>query len=65
MFADDALTYDSEIFRIGLPVLGICYGFQMLNKEFGGTVHRREGREDGQFKIKLETSSPLFRLAQF
>ena len=60
MYAEDALQYDKEIFKIGIPVLGICYGFQMLNKEFGGSVERKDGREDGQFTITVETSSPLF-----
>ena len=33
----------------------------MLNKEFGGCVERKEGREDGQFTINVDTNSPLFR----
>lgn len=33
----------------------------MLNKEFGGTVMKKDIREDGQFKITVETSSALFR----
>lgn len=32
----------------------------MLNKEFGGTVHKRDGREDGQIKIAVQTNCPLF-----
>jgi len=33
----------------------------MLNKEFGGTVMKKDIREDGQFKVTVETSSALFR----
>lgn len=33
----------------------------MLNKEFGGAVERKEGREDGQFTITVDVTSPLFR----
>lgn len=50
------LSYDPALFTCGLPVLGICYGVQLIVKHFGGQVAKKQAREDGQFTIDVETS---------
>ncbi|EDQ87279.1 uncharacterized protein MONBRDRAFT_33449 [Monosiga brevicollis MX1] len=61
VYASDAPPFDSAIFELGLPVLGICYGFQLINKTFGGSVHAKEHRQDGQQHVWLDTTCALFK----
>ena len=52
---EDAPIYDPDIFNLELPILGICYGMQLINVHYGGTVGKKGVREDGQFTISVET----------
>ena len=47
--------------RIGIPVLGICYGMQMINKEFGGDVTKTDARDDGQTEIEIDPECGIFK----
>ncbi|BFF94493.1 GMP synthase [Drosophila madeirensis] len=64
VYAEDAPTYDPDLFKLKIPMLGICYGMQLINKEFGGTVLKTDIREDGQQNIEIETACPLFSRTQ-
>ncbi|CAG9532749.1 unnamed protein product [Cercopithifilaria johnstoni] len=57
----NAPEFDPAILTCGIPVLGICYGFQLINKAFGGYVSKKSIREDGQLEINVDTNCPLFK----
>ena len=51
---------DPALTRLGVPVLGICYGMQILVRRLGGVIERGEDREYGRALLKLEGEDPLF-----
>ncbi|HIJ11138.1 TPA: glutamine-hydrolyzing GMP synthase [Candidatus Woesearchaeota archaeon] len=57
---DEAPEYSREVFDIGVPVLGICYGQQSITHLLGGKVRPTQNREYGETKVSLERESPLF-----
>ena len=61
VYDENAPQLDPEIFDMGLPILGVCYGFQLINQIFGGTVEHLDVRRDGQFDISVDRSCPLFK----
>lgn len=57
---DKAPKYDSEIFNLKKPILGICYGMQLINEHFKGVVLPADNTEYGQTEVKVDTACPLF-----
>ncbi len=62
VYRDDSPTCDKAVLELGIPVLGICYGMQLICHLCGGTVEAGTKREYGVFPITLDTSPALFRL---
>ena len=60
VYADGAPSVDPAVFDAGVPVLGICYGFQAMAQVLGGTVGRTGTREYGHTPARVEEGSCLF-----
>ena len=54
------LKFDKNIFELGIPVLGICYGMQLMSDYFGGIVDSNVKKEYGQNEITINTKVPIF-----
>lgn len=59
-YEPDAPTYTKELFELGIPVLGLCYGAQLMQHILGGRVERAEVREYGKTEVFVDTASRLF-----
>jgi len=56
VYAPGAPVFDSEIFDLGIPVFGICYGFQLMAKLLGGEVSHTETSEYGRTELTTTTA---------
>ncbi|MFZ4716900.1 MAG: glutamine-hydrolyzing GMP synthase [Chthoniobacterales bacterium] len=61
VYAPKAPKVDPAIYDLGLPILGICYGMQLLSRDLGGSVARSTHREYGKGVLATIGSSPLFK----
>lgn len=59
-YEEGAPSYSKELFELGIPVLGLCYGAQLMSHLLGGKVERADQREYGKTAITLDTTSALF-----
>ena len=60
VYEDGAPECDSEIFKLGIPILGICYGMQYMAKALGGEVISGDKREYGRTELHVMHGSDLF-----
>lgn len=60
VYLEDSPTIDPEIFNWGVPVLGICYGSQLMMHLLGGHVCRAPEREYGKTEVFVDTNSKMF-----
>ena len=56
-----APTFDKRILDLGIPVLGICYGMQLVGKLAGGKITKSGKREYGNTQVKFDRRNPLFK----
>ncbi|AIH03475.1 glutamine-hydrolyzing GMP synthase [Thermodesulfobacterium commune] len=61
VYDKDAPMISAEIFELGIPILGICYGLQLISYLLGGKVERSEKREFGPAYIKIIEENALFK----
>ncbi|HUK81830.1 MAG TPA: glutamine-hydrolyzing GMP synthase [Verrucomicrobiae bacterium] len=60
VYAKNAPFCDPSIWKLGIPVLGICYGMQLMAHQLGGRVEKSEKREYGHAELEIVTGSALF-----
>ena len=56
VYADGAPDLDTEIFSLGIPTLGICYGMQLMARDLGGAVERTGASEFGKAELEAGES---------
>ena len=61
VYGEDSPKCAKEIFDLGIPVLGICYGMQLMTHTLGGNVSKANTREYGTTKVNINNNSPLFQ----
>lgn len=61
VYLEDSPAYTEEIYKLGIPILGICYGSQLMMHQLGGTVEKAPVREYGKIEVNVNTDSALFQ----
>lgn len=59
-YEDGAPSYSKELFELGIPVLGLCYGAQLMMHTLGGKVEKAPVKEFGKTEVHFDTTSKVF-----
>ncbi len=61
VYGEESPRCAEGIFDLGIPILGICYGMQLMTHTLNGNVARADKREYGTIDVKIDNASPLFQ----
>jgi len=61
VYDPSAPKYNQDIFKINKPLLGLCYGYQLMTEYYGGTVSKGVTREYGSAEIEISNKDNLFK----
>ena len=59
VYDEGAPQCDPQIFNLGIPILGVCYGMQLMAKQLGGTVERADRGEYGKAELQIDDPTDL------
>lgn len=60
VFEEDAFKIDQKIYELGIPILGLGYGFDRIITDFGGKVIEQEEKMSNEDSVRIEVHNPLF-----
>ena len=61
VYEENSPQIDKEIFELNIPILGMCYGMQLISKDFGGVVEKAKNREFGKTNAKISNQSSILK----
>lgn len=61
VYEENSPQIDKEIFELDIPILGMCYGMQLISKDFGGVVEKAKNREFGKTNAKIANQSSILK----
>lgn len=64
VYAENAPQFDAAILKLGIPVFGICYGFQLMAAALGGVVSQTGKSEFGRTDVSAQTASKIFKIGR-